>query len=91
MSNLTHRQNSASLDWSARTLPGGHATFEIAWQVVVANADELADRVLVDLGGIRNQDDRCAKRHDPTDPRCKRRAKLHVVNAADVSPRVVVD
>src|SRR5205823_5352214 len=62
----------------------------IARQIVVPDADELADRVLMDLSCVRDEDDRCSKRHDPADPRCKRWTKLHMVDTRYVATRVLV-
>jgi hypothetical protein len=64
--NVTMNQRTAVRE--AGRVPGVHAAIEVARQIVITDTDELADRVLVDLGGLGNQDNWCTNRHDPANP-----------------------
>jgi hypothetical protein len=59
---------------------GDHAPREVPRNIVVANPHELADRIVVHVGRVRNQDDRCRARHHPADPGGESRAQLDVID-----------
>src|SRR5207253_1677026 len=91
LAKLTHGEHRHAFSGQAGPLPGGHAAIEISREIVVADADELAHGVLVDLRCVGNEDDGRTEWHNPADPRGERWAKLDVINARDMAVCVVVN